>query len=339
MFYLKMSVCISNKRYDLKIIKAYDLLNSDLNTPEFQRLVDEKHVDDLFNYQINHYKKYGDFFFTQPLIFCKTNEKTSIIDGQHRLSCINRLRECKYDNFNIYVTIIHVNNDKEMEERYKIVNMNKPVPIYEAWPFLKRVEKFFRDNYKPYLSHSDNPNFPNINVDKLIEYIDKKNININDPQIFINEIKKLNSFYKNKKDLYKIFNNFSKKLEKTKSKQDNYLMLSFYKKFEWVDRIIFKLHNNVSYQKINHQPLQFRVRIPRYLRLKVWNKRNKKTTGKCFISNEHNIDIMDFECGHIISVFLNGKTTIDNLEPICSVCNKDMGTKNLLDYKKHYNSF
>ncbi len=42
------------------------------------------------------------------------------------------------------------------------------------------TQKFFRDNYKPYLSHSDNPNFPNINVDKLIEYIDKKNININE---------------------------------------------------------------------------------------------------------------------------------------------------------------
>ena len=40
------------------------------------------------------------------------------------------------------------------------------------------------------------------------------------------------------------------------------------------------------------------------------------------------------QCGHIKSVFYGGRTNIDNLEPICTKCNLDMGIKNLMDYKK-----
>ena len=45
---------------------------------------------------------------------------------------------------------------------------------------------------------------------------------------------------------------------------------------------------------------------------------------------------MNFECGHIVSVKEGGETNIENLLPICSSCNKSMGTENLMVFKKKY---
>ena len=36
---------------------------------------------------------------------------------------------------------------------------------------------------------------------------------------------------------------------------------------------------------------------------------------------------------YIVSVFYRGKTEFNNLKPICSSCNKDMGIHNLEEYK------
>jgi 5-methylcytosine-specific restriction endonuclease McrA len=41
---------------------------------------------------------------------------------------------------------------------------------------------------------------------------------------------------------------------------------------------------------------------------------------------------MDFEVGHILAVSNGGNDEISNLRPICSVCNKSMGSKNMREY-------
>ena len=48
--------------------------------------------------------------------------------------------------------------------------------------------------------------------------------------------------------------------------------------------------------------------------------------------------VTNFEAGHIISHAKGGEDNIDNLLPICSLCNKSMGTENLIDYKLKYYS-
>jgi hypothetical protein len=82
------------------------------------------------------------------------------------------------------------------------------------------------------------------------------------------------------------------------------------------------------------------------LKIKVWMKRNGDfVNGKCYVCNNE-FNIKNFECGHIEAEAKGGVTTIDNLEPICSNCNKKMGTMNLLRYieinysnRKHEESF
>ena len=48
-------------------------------------------------------------------------------------------------------------------------------------------------------------------------------------------------------------------------------------------------------------------------------------------------NLYSFECGHVVSEKNGGKPTIDNLRPICSFCNKSVGTMNMEEFKKKYN--
>jgi len=62
----------------------------------------------------------------------------------------------------------------------------------------------------------------------------------------------------------------------------------------------------------------------------VWLKRfPTETEGKCWCCKKATIGVRNFDCGHVISVFDGGKTSLDNLEPICGACNSSMGKKNL----------
>ena len=50
------------------------------------------------------------------------------------------------------------------------------------------------------------------------------------------------------------------------------------------------------------------------------------------------IDSFNFDTGHIISDKNGGDIKLSNLKPICSSCNKSMGSKNWDDFEKLYNS-
>lgn len=79
-------------------------------------------------------------------------------------------------------------------------------------------------------------------------------------------------------------------------------------------------------------------RIPPQLRRQVWETYMIKPTlveGPCFVCR-NNIHILNFECGHVESYQEGGPTVLDNLRPICSSCNRSMGTTNLFEYQKRY---
>ena len=78
---------------------------------------------------------------------------------------------------------------------------------------------------------------------------------------------------------------------------------------------------------------QKRTNIPKALREQVWIKFNGTTfKHKCFVSWCTNmITVFNYECGHNIPVTKGGHTTIDNLRPICSNCNKSMSNTYTID--------
>ena len=79
-------------------------------------------------------------------------------------------------------------------------------------------------------------------------------------------------------------------------------------------------------------------RIPATIRNMVWNfyigKEIKK--GLCFCCNSEDISSANFQCGHIISKKNGGNETIENLRPICGLCNKSMGAQNMEIFMDNY---
>jgi hypothetical protein len=75
-------------------------------------------------------------------------------------------------------------------------------------------------------------------------------------------------------------------------------------------------------------------RISKTLKNKVWDLYIGKEKGisKCFCCDHTEINSKHFECGHITAEANNGKTDINNLLPICGLCNRSMGTKNMFKF-------
>ena len=78
--------------------------------------------------------------------------------------------------------------------------------------------------------------------------------------------------------------------------------------------------------------------IPKSVRDKVWNTYIgiDKGTAKCMCCKNQQIAQNNFECGHVVSEKTGGKVTVWNLRPICSLCNKSMGTKNMVKFMKEH---
>ena len=84
-----------------------------------------------------------------------------------------------------------------------------------------------------------------------------------------------------------------------------------------------------------------RKTIPKAVKNSVWNtyiesNDPNKLIGKCFVGCGCEITIANFELGHVKAYSKGGSDKVENLRPICSTCNKSMGTMNLLEFKEKY---
>ena len=69
------------------------------------------------------------------------------------------------------------------------------------------------------------------------------------------------------------------------------------------------------------------------LNREVWLKyEGKKLVTKCRIRGINEINVFNFEKGHVIARDKGGYLIADNLRPVCGPCNKDMGTINMKEY-------
>ena len=80
-----------------------------------------------------------------------------------------------------------------------------------------------------------------------------------------------------------------------------------------------------------------RKSIPKTVRIALWEIyfTDDNAKGNCNVCNCE-IKITNFEAGHIIASAKGGNDNIDNLVPVCSLCNKSMGVENLLEFKAKY---
>ena len=78
--------------------------------------------------------------------------------------------------------------------------------------------------------------------------------------------------------------------------------------------------------------------IPKCVRNALWiNFFKTDREGKCKCCLRETISIGNFHCGHIKAVAHGGKTTLDNMIPICMLCNTSMGKADLNEFISRYN--
>ena len=134
----------------------------------------------------------------------------------------------------------------------------------------------------------------------------------------------------------------NKNLLKENTKQINELTKNIKEKDEIIYNLVTKLNNITDkYNKLtNNKTKKKRVRkqkIPATVRNTIWKLHmDNKTESKCYCCKVEPITKGNFECGHIVSEKDGGNIILDNLRPICGLCNKSMGTTNMLEFMKKY---
>jgi len=80
-----------------------------------------------------------------------------------------------------------------------------------------------------------------------------------------------------------------------------------------------------------------RKSIPKSVKDKVWDTciGKENGVGPCYCCGT-DIDSKKFDCGHIVASTDGGLDIVENLKPVCSTCNKSMGTQNLEEFKMNY---
>jgi 5-methylcytosine-specific restriction endonuclease McrA len=89
----------------------------------------------------------------------------------------------------------------------------------------------------------------------------------------------------------------------------------------------------MEFRDLPGEPLYKKKKIPKALAEQVWiSQMGHQFEGKCRVSwCKNRINAFDYECGHNVPESKGGKTTLDNLIPICARCNRSMGDSYTID--------
>ena len=344
----------------IKIKKIIEQIKPEIPM-EIQRIEDVDKVNEIIKYQDIFFKKKHHFNFLGliNIHYCKEDGKYLLIDGQHRYKAMRKLyKDHNYEDFNVDIELILVDNWVDMEQNYKTLNNNtelpefpkdidKKVPETVAQFFFAEYPKIWtkkKRNIRPLLNKN---NFQEA-IGYLLSKINKNNIDNGKEECDVEGLKKL-ILEKNEKmsnwqvDAY-IANirRIKKWPEYLKECREHSLFLGMYSHtneeycYDWVKDIVVECTG----EKLKKErKICNKKKIPKNLKNEIWNFYNgkKQTDAKCYCCDIKVLHITSWDCGHVVAEINGGELTIKNLRPICSNCNKTMGTENLYDFmKKNY---
>jgi len=358
MYNQEYSNFIINNNKKLVNINIKNLLNQKIIIPNEQRIRDDNKVDEIIKYQDKFYKSGKNSFNFLGCInihYCEEDGKNYLVDGQHRFKAMDKLyKEHHYNNFNVLIEIVKVNNKNELIENYKIINKNTELPEFPDninKNLVENVCKYFFSEYPDIWTLKKKTIRPKLNKNQFQEAVaflymklTESNINIEDEE----DLKKI-IIIKNEEMSRWSKEAYEKQIRKLKKlniyleeccKHNMYLgMYNFINEtycYDWIKDII----KQKTGELIKKEKKKRKKSIPKNLRKQVWKTYNKEESSAfCYCCKINKLDYMDsWECGHIISEFNGGNSTINNLRPICGSCNKSMGTQNMnLFMEKYYN--
>ena len=319
----------NNVRYSL--IKVKDILNI-YSIPKYSKKFLKNNLNELNNKMIFKFQP------ITPLYFVLFQDQRYIIDGLQRLEIYknnNLFQESvipivdilaeDYNDINTYFNLINENN--KIIENNEINDIIMEEIDEQKEKIINTTYKYFINNY-PNSFKFNGKRRPYLDNNKFIEILQNiySKYNIECEKVFIQKLLDLNNKYKKQKIEW--FPAKSKVLNET-----------------LID--IIENENCLYFGMIPDQWHLHLDKIPKYmsedkisqsLRQQVWTKyANNKLEIKCICCNLNTINAFTFESGHIIARSKGGECNINNLVPICGLCNKSMGNINMKEFIANHN--
>lgn len=330
-------------------ISSFELLKrkNDIIIPYSQRMSDSSKVKEIIEYQREYKIKHNCYNYLGVINFhfCLSDKKYYLVDGQHRYLSITKLVS-ELEDFNVVVEIVEIEKPDDLIENYNLINKNTPLPeLSENINKLthKIVFQYFEDKFEEVWKSSTSPRRPYLNKNHFqegISYLMEK-MGIEDHNKIIKLIddhnKRVSQWDFNRIGNMKVLKNPQKTFNLC-GEIGCYLGLFPHTSDEFHYRWINDIIRHETGVEIKSTIKRARKAIPKQLRKEIWNKYvgEDKGTTNCLVCNREKISQMGFIVGHVLAESQGGKTTIDNLRPICSGCNLSMATRNMLDYTKEY---
>jgi hypothetical protein len=316
-----------------------------LLTPIFQTPLNTDKIEQMTDaYNTNPQFLLSKLILTVAVINNMTENEYYLMDGQHRLNMCCQLYQNEQENHKMYIAFYHIDNEQQFMGLFDDLNKDsQKSKKYVSMDIFKKLEyshlkKTLLSKYKgcyakkismqnhlytvdEFIGHLENNNFLDLHknedmqIDDLIRSIDRKH------KTYFNVVKYLETqdeslFYKDEIDCIETYKN-----------------VMFFKNNNFVDYLC-----DVKKVSPVHNYRNLRVGISPSLKKEVWvNEFNTSRAGLCPIPYCENIlkykEKNGFQCGHVVSVKNGGDTSSDNLRPICSSCNLDMGSMDWEDYE------
>ena len=310
---------VGSARWDITI--EFEKIKRLINIPDIQRELNDEWVRQLANNI--HRDPWRD---VGRLDLVCLNDEFYLVNGQHRFALLSTdYEDTKLVHFKVY----KVSTEEEMNGVFQNVNHSRPAAIVGSTSdtiIHNRICRYMKDNYKSYMSDAKKPRLPNFNLDHMMEVFRGKWVfpalgrDVDLVHHFIGYMERVNDNIKQK---YALHPELGAKIRMCQHKQvDKPFVLGLFHNFEWMTNE----HADFMYK---------RLKITVRARSEVWRKDHGLAwTSTCPICNEK-LEQGVFECGHVISHYNGGSTSIDNLRAICQRCNRSMGTMNMGDYKRN----
>ncbi len=315
-----MEIQINEKkivRY-MSLVELRDQLRPEI--PFIQRDFIIERVEKLYTTLINYYNEFGYIHDMNMIHICYYGGKYYILDGQHRYRAYNKFFEGINHDFNVLVCFYQCETKEDYRNIFRELNDNfiSTDLIIDETEMEKseNLKEYIRDKYSEFLSNSERPKAPNVNLNSMVSAFIKKYPNKSTIEM-IDIFERLNSKLKEDMPINDV--DYNKKVIDKRAKNNLYYGYIIHKEKSG------EMHNKCG-----------RKSLPQSLRLVLWNRSFLNSpVGSCYVCGSE-IQYINFHAAHKIAVANGGGDNLTNLECSCPSCNLTMGTMNLEDFKNEF---
>ena len=337
----KINQLIPSDKY-FETIVSFDQIVNDTRFQLIEKPIEQGSLnDDKVIKMIEEYKQYPHFLkFKNRIVISNLKDTWYIVDGQHRLELAKQLYMDHMVNDQYHFCWYLCNNEEEMRHLFNSINKDSTKNKFYVQQtdfnqiIISEFMKLLKNSYKRLFAHKQSKTGKIKTMEEFrdelirIEFFSKQQ---NSQSLLSYLLEKNKAFYELQR--YEINMKHNPNIyydnEKKYIQQKIIFSLKGTNFIEW-------LHDSETNPPF-HKHKKQKSSISQYKKQKIWEQLyGNSNQGICPISFCQTLLIKGvkngWQAGHIISEYNGGTTDISNLRPICPGCNRDMGSKNWINY-------